>query len=293
MIKDRLDFPTNLRFTSVCKNWHHISLSYTINHHHSRSESPLWIMMTEDISQSKRDFINISTGEKYNIDLPDFRNTIVLYSKKMWLLLVKMKHIKKRYLLKQIVDPDTNSSFLLLNPFMKAMIKLPLIQYILEPYGAFTIADSGNPQFVILSSAALFNCGSFDWVDLWTICVGVDEKWSGYVSTKWKLPRRVEIILRVVIVGHLAYFFNQNSHVFVFDLLNLQFQETVKTTTNEFSSKSCWFCVMENRVEIYKVVLADRICGVIPMFYRLKKITKNNTNFDCEGLNSEEFKNKC
>ncbi|KAI8018083.1 hypothetical protein LOK49_LG04G03322 [Camellia lanceoleosa] len=158
---------------------------------------------------------------------------------------------------------------------------------------AFTIADSGNPQLVVLASAALFNRGSFDWVHLWTIRVGVDEKWSGYVSTKWQLPRRVEMILRVVIVGHLAYFFNQNSHVFVFDLLNLQFQETVKTTTDEFSSESCWFCVMENRGEIYKLVLANRICGVIPMFYRLKKITKNNTDFDWEGLNSEEFKDKC
>ncbi|KAI8020569.1 F-box/kelch-repeat protein [Camellia lanceoleosa] len=284
MIKDRLDFPTNRRFAVVCKSWHEASLSYTINHQSTTREPPPWIMMTREVGESQRDFINISTGEKYTIDLPDFRKTIVLYSTKGWLLLVKVTTHTERNFLERYVDTDTDCPFFLLNPFTKAKIKLPLIPHIPEPYGAFTVVDA-NPQIVVLASAAFFNRRALPCINLWTIHVGVDQVWSQNSST-WQLPRTISMIPSVLIVGQVVYCFNRHSQVFVFDLLNSQFQDPMKTETAEFSKPQ--FCVLENRGEIYKVChrLDYKNFKVATMFYRLK------TNSDWEHLNSEDLRDK-
>lgn len=67
-IKDRLDFPDNLRFAAVCKSWQRASPSYSKIHIHN----PPWIMITRGVYMSKREFISTSTGNKYSIPFVDF-----------------------------------------------------------------------------------------------------------------------------------------------------------------------------------------------------------------------------
>ncbi|PSR98151.1 F-box/kelch-repeat protein [Actinidia chinensis var. chinensis] len=79
MTKERLDFPTNLRFGAVYKKRHRASLAYhPINHYYYISTSMPWMMITRDIGDNNRDFISMLTGDKYTIDLPIFRRPMVL-----------------------------------------------------------------------------------------------------------------------------------------------------------------------------------------------------------------------
>uniref|UniRef100_A0A2N9FTH3 F-box domain-containing protein n=1 Tax=Fagus sylvatica TaxID=28930 RepID=A0A2N9FTH3_FAGSY len=103
MIKDRLGVVSNARMASVCRNWWYASLSYP-NH---ESAPPICIMQPANNKNSSScyDFICTPTSqreeEKFTVNLPDFDEAELVFSKHGWLLM------KRKY------------SLFLFNPFTK------------------------------------------------------------------------------------------------------------------------------------------------------------------------------
>ncbi|GAB2234082.1 hypothetical protein Droror1_Dr00003319 [Drosera rotundifolia] len=97
-------------------------------------------MIHDNISSSKREFISISSKEKYTIDLPDFVSTSCLASKNGWLLL-----------LRDVVLEETSFSLFLLNPITKEKIEMPPIDKdgaeVSSCFAAFSILN-GYPHHV-------------------------------------------------------------------------------------------------------------------------------------------------
>ncbi|KAH7851767.1 hypothetical protein Vadar_016308 [Vaccinium darrowii] len=207
MIKDRLNYPNNLRFSIVCKSWLHASLRYQPIIVDAPAAPP-WLMIARTVWESNREFINTSTGEKYNIDLPDLCTTNTLFSSKSWLLLEKLDYKSNR---------EFDSPFFLLNPFTKAKIKLPCTAEGLYR-GAFDVVN-GNPHCVVLATTRS------DCINL-SITHPGDNTWATY-TYRFRDPAKFHFVVIdwVVITGKLVYCVNFTTRAFVFDLANLEWTD--------------------------------------------------------------------
>ncbi|KAH7850335.1 hypothetical protein Vadar_031190 [Vaccinium darrowii] len=265
MIKDRLNYPNNLRFSAVCKSWLHASLDYQPIV--DALAAPPWLMIARSIWESNREFISTSTGEKYNIDLPDLCNPITLFSSKSWLLLEKLDYTK-------ITEFD--SPIFLLNPFTKAKIKLPYIAG--GGYsGAFDVVN-GNPHCVVLAKSPS------DCVKLSITHLG-DDTWATYNYTFGDLAK-FNFIDWVVITGKLVYCVNYTARVFIFDLANLEWTDLM--------GKAGLVCMkfhlhfMESQGKLLQVHWPSRLNDATLVFYRL-----NESNTKWEPPDHKDLEDTC
>ncbi|KAM7471423.1 hypothetical protein LguiA_009606 [Lonicera macranthoides] len=281
-IKDRLDFPDNLRFASVCKSWQKASSSYTKTKIHIHN--PPWIMITRGIYMSKREFISTSTGNKYSIPLVDFCSAKVLFSKQGWLLLEDSSTSKSSCYL------NFGPSVCLLYPFAKTKIELPssgankpAIAHTEFVCGAFTVAD-GMPDLVVIVTTLSSEDHDFcHLLNVRTIHLK-DNKWTMH-SYKRLPPHSFPVISHVLIVRQLVYCFNEHHGTIVLNLSNLRWTDLMQHVDNVPSKYLKSYSVMESEGEIYKCVKESDRCG--PVFYKL-----NANCWAWEPLQEEDLKDK-
>lgn len=146
MIKDKLDIFDDMCVAAVCHDWRTASLSYPKKQ--SIGEGTPWLMQqNKNVDSSLQDFISITRKKKVTLYLPEFSNSLVLFSKQGWILMRR-----KNFFVTKERSPD---SVFLINPLTKAKIELPDVAEPHEFFGSFSTHD-GYPINVVLISAGIF-----------------------------------------------------------------------------------------------------------------------------------------
>ncbi|KAK1354125.1 hypothetical protein POM88_047382 [Heracleum sosnowskyi] len=208
MIKDRLDYPNNHCFASVCRGWRDATLSYSKDVGLCNNESPPWLMVRDLKRHGRCKFISTTTGKMYSLFNPDLYYTGILFTKQGWFLGGT-----------EMWKWDTNTCepncrLLLLNPFTKKKIELPPGGFwnLKDCRGAFTLVD-GKPDLVAFAGKT----GSD--IRLWTIRVVSTDQNSLWTENTFEIPSSLCFNPRsVVIIGRNIYIVSRVSKLLVFDL---------------------------------------------------------------------------
>ncbi|KAF7120607.1 hypothetical protein RHSIM_Rhsim13G0006900 [Rhododendron simsii] len=140
MIKDKLDIFDNKRLAAVCRGWAFASASYPKRLQSVGDGLPWILQVSTDKNSCLREFISVARIQKFTIDLPEFREASVLFSKQGWMLLGRRYFVQPSKRL-----PD---SLVLINPFTKDKIMLPDVDPSIYAY-SFSIRE-GYPHCVVL-----------------------------------------------------------------------------------------------------------------------------------------------
>jgi hypothetical protein len=226
MIKDRLGVVSNARMASVCRNWWYASLSYP-NH---ESAPPICIMQRANNKNSSScyDFICTPTSqreeEKFTVNLPDFDEAELVFSKHGWLLM------KRKY------------SLFLFNPFTKVRINLPDVKDSFGHFaGSFSFSTSlKQPQCVFIFTYLVHGI-------LWLrIAHPGDKTWTEYNYVN----QRIEYVSarNVLAIGQKVFCFDNHGGLFIYDLVTQIWKEVDRPTNDYFG----WYMV-EHQGEIMKL----------------------------------------
>lgn len=235
MVKDRLGMFSNARMASVCRNWWYASLSYP-NH---ESAPPICIMQpaNNENSSSCYDFIRTSTSqreeEKFTVNLPDFDEAKLVFSKHGWLLM------KREY------------SLFLFNPFTKVRINLPDVKDSFGLFaGTFSFSTSlKEPQCVFIYTYLFRGI-------LWLrIAHPGDKTWTEYNYVNQ--IQRIELVFprNVLAIGQKVFCFDDHGVLIIYDLVT-QIWKEVDGPANDYFGWG-WFMV-EHQGEIMKLKYDSR-----------------------------------
>lgn len=143
MIKDKLDIFDSMCVEAVCRDWWFASLNYPKKQ--VVGDGMPWIMQQNDEENSSSHmFISVTRKKRFTIDLPELRNSQVLFSKQGWILMRKKNFCES--------DGRLPDSLFLINPFTRAKIEMPDVAEIWEYYGCFS-TKAGDPEQVVLLGA--------------------------------------------------------------------------------------------------------------------------------------------
>ncbi|VFQ78115.1 unnamed protein product [Cuscuta campestris] len=207
MIMDRLDIFDNKRLTAVCRDWRSTSLRYPKNMH-SVGDGVPWIWHVKYGKEShSREFICVPDGNrKFQVDMPEFAHSTLLFSKGGWILLLHQNGS---------VGMAGLPALLLVNPFTRDKIELPKRggNKNTKCYGSFTLCDSdGYPNRVILITPELPFQASIH-----TACPG-DEVWASHNYTG--LERTFLTNFIHVTIGDNVYCQDPYGYISIFNVAN-------------------------------------------------------------------------
>ncbi|KAK1364319.1 hypothetical protein POM88_039880 [Heracleum sosnowskyi] len=238
MIKDKLDIFDNLSLASVCSDWNSVSSTYPKRQ--SIGDGMPWIMqMNKSIDSGARDFVNISRKKKFTLDLPEFVNSLLLYSKQGWLLMLRKNIWKER---NSFQVPD---SLFLINPFTRAIIKLPDDVYASKKYYGSFSTKNGTPDRVVLLNGCL--SGEM------TLCVAFpgDLTWTKYSYTGQ--PMQIDGRCGLITIEEKVYYLNLKENMVIYDMGTKEWKE-LPGPSNEIG----YTYIMEYEEKIIKVFFSTR-----------------------------------
>ncbi|VFQ66501.1 unnamed protein product [Cuscuta campestris] len=206
MIMDRLDIFDSKRLTAVCRDWRDTSLRYPKNMH-SVGDGVPWIWHAKHGKESRsREFICVPDGNrKFQVDMPEFAHSTLLFSKGGWILLLRQ-------------NGGVGFPILfLVNPFTRDKIELPKREEgskNTKCYGSFTLRDSdGYPNRVILITPELPFQASIH-----TARPGDDEVWASHDYTG--LERTFLTSFIHVTIGDNVYCQDPYGYISIFNVAN-------------------------------------------------------------------------
>lgn len=205
MIKDKLEFFDNMRFAAVCRGWRSASASYPKSLQTVGDGLP-WIWQESSSSKgSSRDFISVTRGDKFSIDLPEFHHAAVLFSNCGWILLRIFNRSKSAPTSRRVPD-----SVLLINPLSRAKIKLPDILHTTVGYSGTFSVHEGYPHCVVLLKSVY---GAK--VTIGTAYPG-DKVWTEhtYIGERTVFSGRRNLIT----VGKLVYLYDRCGRLIIYNM---------------------------------------------------------------------------
>lgn len=234
MIKDKLDIFDSMCLEAVCRDWWFASLNYPKKQ--VVGDGMPWIMQQNDEENSNsHEFISITRKKRFTIDLPEFRNCQVLFSKQGWVLMRKKNFCESYERL-----PD---SLFLMNPFTKAKIELPAVAEIWEYYGCFS-TKAGVPKQVVLLGAGK-SCETM----LRTNYIG-DAVWNEHFSIDH--PIVFEGCRGLVSTKEQIYYINIWGKMIIYDMVNQCCRE-LSGSRNEMGVNY----IVEHEGNIIKLLASD------------------------------------
>lgn len=263
-IKDKLDIFDNLSLASVCRDWNSISSSYPKRQ--SIGDGMPWIMqMNKSIDISARDFVNILGKKKFTLDLPEFVNSLLLYSKQGWLLMLRKNISKER---KSFQAPD---SVFLINPFTRAKLEMPDNTFSSKKYHGSFSTKNGNPERVVL----LNDC-SMGQTTLSMAFPG-DSSWTKY--SYFGQPMQIDGRSGLITIEEKVYYLNIKENMVIHDMGTKEWKE-LPGPSNEIGYRY----IMEYEEKILKLFFCTRqhtshsICSY------------NDTEFSWERMSIDDVK---
>lgn len=231
MIKDCLtSFLEHVRLASVCKDWKAACESYPFE---SRRQyvSP-WLMQHECLNFARRncairEFMNVSTNEKFILNVPELVKADILYSKQGWLLL------REKYMIGR-----EETTITLLNLHSREKISMPELDKCLRVYlASFSSSANGFPECVVID---VFNASS---LIFYTALVG-DEKWTRHA---YEIGRRTQNGNSGLVVDRgKIYCIREYQKVFVFDMASLLGREIKQQADDAETYCGAWILSCED-----------------------------------------------